>query len=494
MSTAWTAPAIDSCRLATGRNRLKAAGMLLPLLAMLALPAMGANEEDAKAALAQRLLEALHESSGVPGLGAAVWQDGRLRWQGQAGWHDVQQRRPLGPDTRFRLASVSKLFTATAAALLHQEGRLNSEAPLPTPWYPSAHAGAAITPRQLASHLAGLPHYEWADAGRGQQAFADSRSAAQHWLSGRTLRDAPGRSYHYSSWGYTLLGAAVEQASGASLADFITQRLTSGLAIGPERTDTDLHGHSRPYEAGVSGWRVAGAHDYSYSLGGAGLSATPGALAEWGGRVLQGAVLEAGTLAWMTRPSRLADGRVARHGPDDVAFGWRLGSDTQGRPHWHHSGNAVGARGTLVVWPDAPSTAVALLSNASWVSSIDESARTLAAPWMEGRRVGVALPCPKPGQRFQATWGDQSLSGTVEASPGSPSPCERRLVLDRPSSGFDNQGPPRATPALRLISMEGRSGLGHAALATPIGLFQLESAADGRLVGQVAGRKWAVVF
>lgn len=473
---------------------MKAACRLLPALALLALPAVGATTEDAAGALAQRVLEALHESSGVPGLGAAVWQDGSLRWQGQAGWHDVRLRRPLGPDSRFRLASVSKLFAATAAALLHQEGLLNGEAPLPTPRYPSGHEGAAITPRQLASHLSGLPHYSLTDAGRGHQAFADSRSAAQHWVKGRALLDAPGRSYHYSSWGYTLLGAAVEQASGVSLADFMTKRLTAGLAIGVDRTDTDPHGHSRPYEAGIRGWRVAGAHDYSYSLGGAGLSGTPGALAMWGGRLLQGALLEPGTLTWMTRPSQLADGLEARHGPDKVAFGWRLGADPQGRPTWNHAGSAIGARSALVLWPREVSTAAALLSNASWVSSIEESARTLAAPWLEPRPGLVALPCPKPGQRFDAAWGAESLRGTVQASPGSPSGCDRRLVLDKQPKGFENQGPTRDAPQLRLISLRTTPGLGHAALATPIGAFQLESTADGRLIGKVASREWTMTF
>lgn len=450
-------------------------------------------------ALADGLLAALHETSGVPGLSAAVWHAGRLRWLGQAGWQDLARQRPLGPETRLRLASVSKVFAATAAALLHQEGRLDGEAPLPTPWYPAGHPGAGITPRQLASHLSGLPHYEAADLGRGRQAHADSRQAAEHWLGGRALLDAPGRRYHYSSWGYTLLGAAIEEASGLPLADFIQARVAPGLALGPDRTDSEPGTHSRAYEPSATGWRLAPAHDYSYSLGGAGLSATPSALAEWGGRLLQGEVLNPQTLAWMTRPSRLSDGSTARHGADAVAFGWRLHSDSRHGTTWFHNGSTLGARSALVLWPAspaAPATAAALLSNASWVSDIDDSARTLAAVFRPAPAVaaGPAPHCPTPGLRFAGRWGEQVVQGRVWAHPDMPGPCARRLVLDTAPAGFDNGGPPRTMPALGLLLLPPQAGPAQAALATPIGLFLLEASEPTLWVGSVAGRAWTLRF
>lgn len=475
----------------THRQRLQAA-----LLGCLA-PWMAQAAASPPEVLAQALLTALHETSGVPGMGAAVWQDGQLRWQGQAGWHDKAQQRPVQPDTRFRLASVSKLLTATAAARLHQEGLLDGEAPLPRPLYPGHHPGARITPRQLAAHLSGMPHYQLGDLGRGHQAFADSRHAARHWLRSRALRDVPGRSYHYSSWGYTLLGAAIEDAAGLPLEAFLKARLTSGLAIGADRTDTDTEGHSRPYEVRAGRWQVAPAHDYSYSLGGAGLSATPAALAQWGGRLLQGQLVDTDTLAWMMRPSRLADGTVARHGDGaTVAFGWRLRDDPQGRPTWYHNGSAIGARSALVLWPGPPATAVALLSNASWVASIDDSARTLASVFLPAPAAtpGPTLGCPGIGQRFTVRWGVQSLRGTVQAGPGVPGVCARRLMLDETPAAFDNQGAERPPVPLQLIALQPGSGVARAALATPIGLYSLEAGAGGPLKGSVAGRDWELRF
>ncbi|WP_425259212.1 serine hydrolase domain-containing protein [Rubrivivax sp. RP6-9] len=480
-----------------GPRRLRhRAALLLGVATLLTAPCAASADDPRAETLAQALLVALHEASGVPGLSAAVWQDGRLLWQGQAGWQDLAARRPLGPETRLRLASVSKVLTATAAAWLHQQGRLDGEAPLARPWYPAEDEGARITPRQLAAHLSGLPHYQAVDLMRGRQAHADSDRAAQHWLQGRALLDKPGHRYRYSSWGYTLLGAAIEEASGLPLAEFIETQIAPGLAIGADRTDTDRETHSRPYEPSPAGWRVAPPHDYSYSLGGAGLSATPAALAAWGGRLLQGRLLTSDTLAWMTTPSRLVDGGIARHGSDAVGFGWRLRDPRQGRVTWFHNGSAIGARSALVLWPGTPATSAALLSNASWVSAIDDSARTLAGLFLPSPSAvpPKSLACPAAGQRFSGRWGEQRIEGTVQGSPDMPGPCPRRLVLDHQPPGFDNGGPRRPPVALSLVALLPGPDLTRAALATPIGLFQLEATGDSQLAGSVAGREWVLGF
>jgi CubicO group peptidase (beta-lactamase class C family) len=106
-----------------------------------------------------------------------VWQDGKLRWQGVSGLRDVEQRLSVKADTRFRLASVSKLFAATAAAQLKAQGKLEvdrSVGPLLSELDPAI---AAVTPRQLAAHLSGIPHYEARDARVGATHRATARAA-----------------------------------------------------------------------------------------------------------------------------------------------------------------------------------------------------------------------------------------------------------------------------------------------------------------------------
>jgi hypothetical protein len=112
---------------------------LMALLALAGAIAAEASESKADpgpqlvptaALVAQTLLDAMREASGVPGLGAAVVKHGQLVWQGSSGWRDIVQHRPVDADTRFRLASVSKLFTATALARLAQDGLIDPQAPL----------------------------------------------------------------------------------------------------------------------------------------------------------------------------------------------------------------------------------------------------------------------------------------------------------------------------------------------------------------------------
>ena len=145
--------------------------------------------------VAQTLLDAMRDASGVPRMGAAVVLHGRLVWQGSSGQRDIAQQRPVDADTRFRLASVSKVFTATALARLAQDGLIDPRAPLsvaaePPPWLPADWA--AITPAQLAAHTAGVPHYGLRDATRGRRAFVSAQDAAQAHLAGRTLLAPPG--------------------------------------------------------------------------------------------------------------------------------------------------------------------------------------------------------------------------------------------------------------------------------------------------------------
>lgn len=104
-------------------------------LFFLAAPSKAADTCDAPAtdeaaATAQRILQALIDTNAVPGMGAAVWRNGRVVWTGCAGLRDVEARKPVRRDTVFRLASVSKIIAATAVAKLAEEGRLDIDAPV----------------------------------------------------------------------------------------------------------------------------------------------------------------------------------------------------------------------------------------------------------------------------------------------------------------------------------------------------------------------------
>ena len=86
--------------------------------------------EPSSGKMAQRMLDAMREASGVPGFGAAVWKDGKIIWTGSTGMRDRERNLAVTPETKFRLASVSKVVATTAAAKLAEAGRLDLERPV----------------------------------------------------------------------------------------------------------------------------------------------------------------------------------------------------------------------------------------------------------------------------------------------------------------------------------------------------------------------------
>jgi serine beta-lactamase-like protein LACTB, mitochondrial len=418
-----------------------------------------------------------------------VWLNGEVVWTGSAGFADLEARRPVTGDTVFRLASVSKLFAVTAAGRLAEQDRLDPDAPVRAalPWLPEGR-WPNFTARHLAAHASGLPHYQAVDADRGGVRYATVREAVGI-FEDRNLLAPPGEAYEYSSWGYTLLSAQVEAAAGRSYLDYLATEITPGLNIGPDLTDGDDPDASRAYEFDGDGQvRRAPAHDYSYTWGGGGLGATAPALAEWGGRMLEGRVVSRDRLEWMLEPFLLNDGTPAGEDGYQVGFGWRTARDADGRRVAHHAGVTIGARSSLVLYPDH-GAATAVLSNALWVSSIDVTAQMLAAPFLPIDAVTGVVACPVGAIGYAGTYGDERIAGDA-----------RFAVRDGICVGELEIGPDNAfgvaanellqgdAGALTVIGVEAGDGLRRAALVTPMGVYDLRADGAGRWGSPLGGR------
>lgn len=444
--------------------------------------------EDGKArAVAQRLLDALVETSGVPGLGAAVWRDGKVVWAGSAGWRDVDRRLPVAASTVFRLASVSKIIAVAAAARLREEGKLDVDAPIGAalPELP-AHL-RPITARQLAAHTAGLPHYQPVDEKRGSSHYG-SVTAAVDIFKDRELLSPPGEAYRYSSWGYVLLSAAIERAAGVPYLEYLAKNLTVGLPIFPDVTDKSPRA-SRAYEFVDEKARPAAPHDFSYSWGGGGMSATPSAIAEFGGRLLRGKLVSPETFRWMYEPSKLADGRFVEDEDYQVGFGLRSSLDLDGNRLVHHGGVTLGARSALVLWPELRASA-SLLSNALWVSAIEPSARLLAAPFLPAPKSLPRVTCPVEAVRYEGQFGDQTIAGVARFSRQG-GVCVGKLEVAAALAEYWNAFPQKNPSHIFVIGLasDGRE-LGRAALVTPAGLYELRaSSSSAPLLGRFSPKR-----
>jgi CubicO group peptidase (beta-lactamase class C family) len=174
------------------------------------------------------------EEAHVPGLTWGVVIDGRLAYVNHSGVQDLTAKRPVRPDTLFRIASMSKAFTALAILKLRDEGKLSLDAlaenyiPEMRNWrYPTADS-PRIRVRDLLSHTGGLVTDDpWGDRQQPLPEADFTRMIAQ----GVPFTRAAGTAMEYSNYGYALLGRIITNVSGRNYSDYIQREIMRPLGM-----------------------------------------------------------------------------------------------------------------------------------------------------------------------------------------------------------------------------------------------------------------------
>lgn len=341
---------------------------------LLALPAATSlfSASESSASRAQRFCEKLRSAEKAPALCAAVWKAGSIVWSRAVGESDLEDGAPATPQTLFRIGSVSKLLTAAAAARLFERGALDLDAPIQryVPSFPEK--SGQITPRLLLGHLSGVRHYsagEYLNSKR-YTSVGDTLAA----IRDAPLLHAPGSKYSYSSYGFNLLGAALERAASQDFASLIRRDVLQPL--GMQRTIPDDHrailaGRARYYS--LSDGRIENAPDTDLSdrLPSGGYLSTAEELVRFGGAHLAGVYLNPATRTLMFTSQRTTEGKET-----GVGLGWRIGA-VANRRVYHHGGDAIGGRAFILLRPD-DSMAVALTSNLGFARFAEREAMSLA--------------------------------------------------------------------------------------------------------------------
>ena len=292
-----------------------------------------------------------------PGASLLVVRDGVPLVRRGYGFADLEHRVPASPQTDYRLASVSKQFTAAAILLLAQDGKLTLDDSIRR-WLPNLPATTAkVTLRQLLSHTGGLIDYE--DLIPPDQATQLNDQDVLRMLSA-TPRSyfAPGTAYRYSNSGYALLGLVVEKASGQTLQDFLKQRIFAPLHM--EHTLLYVHdGKTVPNRAyGYSWtkgrWLRTDQDLTSATRGDGGIYSNIEDLAKWDAALYDDRLLSDASREAAFSPHVKVTGEPYEAG---YGYGWRITGDTV----WH-SGESIGFRNVIVRWPSQHLTVI-LLSN-----------------------------------------------------------------------------------------------------------------------------------
>jgi serine beta-lactamase-like protein LACTB len=306
-----------------------------------------APADSAAIARARRLVRERLDS--IPGISVAVARDGRIVWSEGFGWADLEQRVPVTPATEFRVGSISKSLTSAAVALLVEGGKLDLDAPLQryVPAFPVKRW--PITTRLVAGHLAGIRHY------RGDEFLLDRHYASVTQsldiFKDDTLLFEPGTRFSYSSYGWNLVSAAVEGASGEGFLAFMRERVFVPLHLtrtGPDVVDSIVPGRSRYYDRLDGRWVNSPPVDNSYKWAGGGFLSTPGDLVTFGSALLRPGFLTADGLRLLFTSQRTTAGSLTGYG-----VGWFVSRDPRFGPVYSHGGGSVGGTSFLAIYPEA---------------------------------------------------------------------------------------------------------------------------------------------
>ena len=181
-----------------------------------------------------RLMAGVAERSKVPGIAYGIIVDGKLAHVGTIGLRDVSSGAKVDTSTVFRIASMTKSFTAVAILQLRDAGKLSLDDPaekyvpeLAGLRYPSGDS-PTLTVRLLLSHSGGFPEDNpWGD----QQLSASNDDMARMMKAGIPFSTAPGTNYEYSNFGFAILGRIVANVSGMPYPRYITERVLKPLGM-----------------------------------------------------------------------------------------------------------------------------------------------------------------------------------------------------------------------------------------------------------------------
>lgn len=344
------------------------------LLSMVSLRAEVTLEDGIKSHLGKLTVDEL------PGMAVLVARDGKIVYQGGFGFADLEKKIPVTADTKFRIGSVSKQFTAAAILRLAEEGKLSLADPLEKhfPGFPKG-----VTLRQLLNHTSGIHSYTDKPEFMGKVAKPIAPEDLIAWFRDDPPDFAAGEGFHYNNSAYFLLGEIVAKVSGKPFAACLDEMFFGPLGM----KHTGIFRNASPPAGAAAGYSIdegkaTAALDWDMSwAGGAGaLYSTVGDLFLWNEALFGGKVLKPASFKDMITPVKLPEG------VDGMNYGYGLMMAELSRlPAIGHGGGLNGWSSDLMRLPDQHCTVIALANALPPVAGFEPSGvtRQIAGKFLE---------------------------------------------------------------------------------------------------------------
>jgi CubicO group peptidase (beta-lactamase class C family) len=293
----------------------------------------------------------------VPGAAVLVVKDGKVLLSRGVGLANMQTGARVTVQTNFRLASVTKQFTATAILCLVEDRKLTLEENLVDIFLGFPEYGRDITVRHLLTHTSGLIDYENLITESETTQVLDS-DVLEMMKAQTSTYFAPGTEYRYSNGAYAVLAMIVEKRSGLSFPEYLHDNIFE--PAGMDNTIAFLNGvnvvQNRARGYTVDGTDITDSDQSVTSavLGDGGIYSSIDDMLAWDSALYSDRVLSAEMRELAVTPATLDDGSTTAYG-----FGWRI-DEYWGRRRVHHTGSTSGFRTVIRRFPDDRFTVVVL--------------------------------------------------------------------------------------------------------------------------------------
>ena len=328
--------------------------LLLPLLG----PMTTDNSLNDKSARVDALFQE-YDGANVPGASVLVVKEGRVIFKKAYGMANLEERIPSTTKTNYRLASVTKQFTAMSIMILAERKKLSYDSTLRDffPGFPEY--GKRITVRHLLNHTSGLIDYEEVIPKETSTPLRD-KDVLQLLRQQESTYFAPGSAYRYSNSGYALLALIVEAASGSSFARFLEENIFRPLgmsdSVAYEQGISTVSNRAYGYRKRSGGFERKDQSLTSSVLGDGGIYSSVEDLYKWDRALYTNRLVSFRTLRQAFTQGTLTEDEKIGYG-----FGWYLETYRGLRATWHY-GSTVGFRTAIERFPERRLTVVVLVN------------------------------------------------------------------------------------------------------------------------------------
>ena len=323
---------------------------------------------------AQDLLIDWQKKLNAPSLSMAIGHQGEVLWSEAVGYADIESQTLADEQTIYRIGSISKSVTSVALATLFDKGILSPDDQMSQLLPDYELNNSAISIKQLASHTAGIRHYGLCFClpimaeGFNSKIYTDVKDAVN--IFGKDeLLFTPGEGFRYSTYGFTLLSAAIQEVSQQPFLEYLQKAVLNPIGMKSTKaggTVTPIAKKASFYDVEENQFKPIYPTNISNKWAGGGLLSTPTDLVKMGNALQDSSFISPMAKANLFTPIPLKDGTM---NPQRYGMGWRIGTDIQSfSPKEvkviHHGGTIGGGIALIIMFPEYDLT-VSMMTNRS---------------------------------------------------------------------------------------------------------------------------------